>query len=152
MKNKLLIIMSSLVLSGSMLSANSTFEDFQNRFNSFQDNFFKNKIENNINKFNGTIIFEKDGFKIIEIELAGFNKKDILIKLKNKSLIVDAKYNKDNINKDYKNSIYIGSIEGKEIISEYKNGLLTIKIPINKIKEEIEEIIEIIEIIEIKEL
>lgn len=146
MKKNFLILMSSLFLTANMLSANSTLEDFQNRFNSFQDNFFKTKLENKISKFNGTHIYEKEGMKIIEIELAGFEKENILIKLKNKSLIIEAKYNKENINKEYKNTIYIGSIESKEIISEYKNGLLSIKVPIDKIKEEVEEIIEIKEL------
>lgn len=95
----------------------------------------------------GTRIFNSGDFKIIEIDLPGFGKENILSRIENGNIIVFAKYNNKDSNqslsKTYQNSIYIGDVSAIDIISEYKDGVLTFKIPLSKIKSDKSEKIEI---------
>jgi len=87
-------------------------------------------------------IIEKDNVYILSVELPGVSRDDIHVEFENKSLRVKAKKKKthedDNANKisgyrDYteidKMWAVSDSIDVKKISSEYKDGVLTIKLP-----------------------
>lgn len=98
-------------------------------------------------------IYEKDGNYHIEMDIPGFDKKDINIESHNGYLTISA--SKEEEEKDeqktyirrerkygkYERSFYLGDIEVKEIEAEFKDGLLKIVIP--KKVEENKKVIEI---------
>ena len=100
-------------------------------------------------------IYEKDGDYHIEIDIPGFEKKDINLEVKDGYLIISAEKQdkvkdegKDYIRRErkygkYQRSFYIGDVESEKIEAEFKDGLLKILVP--KIEEVIDK-----KVIEIK--
>ncbi|MDD2434753.1 MAG: Hsp20/alpha crystallin family protein [Bacilli bacterium] len=99
-------------------------------------------------------IYEKDGDYKIEMDIPGFDKKDIEIEINNGYLNITAE-KKEETNDEGKNyirrersygkyqrSFYLGDIEVEKIDAEFKDGLLKISIP----KAEEKEIKKLIEI------
>lgn len=90
-------------------------------------------------------IYEKEGDYHIEVDIPGFDKKDISIDCDNGYLTITAEKEMEN-NEDKKNyirrersygkyerSFYIGDVASEEIKAEFKHGMLKIVVP--KVKE-----------------
>ena len=101
-------------------------------------------------------IFEKDGKYNIDLDVPGFDKKDIKIECKDGYLTVTAK-REDTIDKDGKNyirreksygeysrSFYVGDVDTDLINAKFKNGTLLITVPTSE-KQDTKKIIEISE-------
>lgn len=86
-------------------------------------------------------IYEKDGNYNIEVDLPGFDKKDIKIECKNGYLSITAKREKTEENSDkdyikkersygeYTRSFYLGEIDTTAIEAKFNNGTLCITVP-----------------------
>lgn len=98
-------------------------------------------------------IYEKDGNYNIEIDVPGFDKKDINIECKNGYLTVTAKResneesnDKNYIRKErsygeYSRTFYLGDVDADLINAKFNNGILFITVP--KEEKETKKIIEI---------
>lgn len=86
-------------------------------------------------------IYEKGGDFHIEIDIPGFDKKDISIECENGYLTVSA-FKENGIEEDdvkyirrersfgkYERTFYLGDIDSDEIKAEFKNGILKIVVP-----------------------
>lgn len=105
----------------------------------FLDDFFDDlePIKNNMK----CDIYEKDNTYFIEMDIPGFDKKDIDINLDNGYLTVSASHEKDTsdegknyIRKErcsYRNSreFYLGEVDEQNIEAEFNNGILKIMVP-----------------------
>lgn len=92
-------------------------------------------------------IYEKEGIYYVEIDMPGFDKKDINVEIKNDYLTITAEKKeeekdesknyicKERIYGKYERSLYVGEIDADKITAEFKNGILKISVPK---KEEIE--------------
>ena len=89
-----------------------------------------------------TDIQEKDGNYLLEVDLPGYDKKDINVSLENGYLTVSAVQNKNVEEKNDKNyirrervygscsrSFYVGNVEQKDVKAKYENGILNISFP-----------------------
>lgn len=88
-------------------------------------------------------IYEKDGNYHIEMDVPGFDKKDISIEANDGYLTITAEKNSEdeekNENKNYirrervygkvKRSFYLGDLDQDKIDAEFKNGILNIVVP-----------------------
>lgn len=104
----------------------------------YLDDFFDNMEDTNSMKCD---IYEKDGDYHIEMDIPGFEKKDISIECDNGNLTITAeKEEKENdeskryIKRErtygkYQRSFYLGDVEAEKIKAEFKNGMLKIKVP-----------------------
>lgn len=86
-------------------------------------------------------IYEKDGIYHIEMEVPGFDKKDISMEVNDGYLVINA--SKENVvNEEEKNyirrervygkyerSFYLGDLDEERIDAEFNNGVLNITIP-----------------------
>ena len=116
------------------------FDDF------FDDSFFTRK-ERNLMK---TDIRELKDKYIVDVDLPGFNKKDINLSLDNGYLNIKAKAEKNDENKkegkylhqerfygECSRSFYVGEeIEEKDIKAEFKDGILKVELPKKEISKE----------------
>ena len=116
------------------------FDDF------FDDSFFTKK-ERNLMK---TDIREKKDKYIVDIDLPGFDKKNISLSLENGYLNIKAKTEKNKEDKDEEKylhqerfygecsrSFYVGEeIEEKDIKAEFKDGILKVELPKKEISKE----------------
>lgn len=113
----------------------------------FEDPFFEGgkRKTHDIMK---TDIKEKDGNYILEIDVPGYNKEDIQIKLENGYLTVTAKANekideekdgyiyKERYVGECKRSFYAGeNIKEEDIKASFKNGTLTLTFPKEETKQ-----------------
>lgn len=112
----------------------------------FDDSFFTRK-ERNLMK---TDIRELKDKYIVDIDLPGFNKKDIDLSLNNGYLSIKAKTEKNDENKkegkylhqerfygECSRSFYVGDeIEEKDIKAEFKDGILKVELPKKEISKE----------------
>lgn len=92
-------------------------------------------------------IYEKDGDYHIEIDIPGFDKKDIKVECDNGYLTVTAKKDEDAEDKTknyirrersygkYQRSFYIGDMDSNEIRAKFKHGMLKIIVPKVETKE-----------------
>lgn len=92
-------------------------------------------------------IYEKDGDYHIEIDIAGFDKKDIKVECDNGYLTVTAKKDEEAEDKTknyirrersygkYQRSFYIGDMDSNEIRAKFKHGMLKIIVPKVETKE-----------------
>ena len=107
----------------------------------FSDPFFNSKP---VAKTMKTDIREKDDAYLVDIDLPGYDKKDIKIEVENGYLIVTAKKDSSSEEKDEKGnyirrerftgecsrSFYVGEeIEAEDVKASFKNGILTLDIP-----------------------
>ncbi len=112
----------------------------------FDDSFFTRK-EKNLMK---TDIRELKDKYIVDIDLPGFNKKDISLSLDNGYLNIKAKTEKNDEHKDEgkylhkerfygecSRSFYVGEeVEEKNIKAEFKDGILKVELPKKEISKE----------------
>ena len=103
------------------------------------DNFFKPMFYEE--KFNTmkTDIRENDHAYLMDIEIPGFDKKDVKLSLENGYLTVSAEKkecsdNKDNYIRRERNcsvsrSYYVGDVKEEDVKARYENGILYIEIP-----------------------
>ena len=103
------------------------------------DNFLSVPEESNMK----CDIYEKDGVYHIEMDIPGFDKKDISIETKDGYLIVTAEKNDENDEEDkekkyichertygkYQRSFYIGEVDTNRVEAEFNNGMLKITVP-----------------------
>jgi HSP20 family protein len=92
-------------------------------------------------------IYEKDGDYHIEIDIPGFDKKDIKVECDNGYLTVTAKKDEEAEDKTknyirrersygkYQRSFYIGDMDSNEIRAKFKHGMLKIIVPKVETKE-----------------
>ena len=108
------------------------------------DNFLSVPEESNMK----CDIYEKDGVYHIEMDIPGFNKKDIKVECDKGYLTITAqKEEKEEEHKDknyirrerrygtYKREFYLGELDSEKINAEFKDGVLTVTVPK---KEEVE--------------
>lgn len=119
------------------------FDDF------FKDDFMSSRRENGLMKTN---IKEKKNSYVIEMDLPGYKKDNIDLKLENGYLIVSAEISNE-VEDDDSNyihqekfygsssrSFYVGDqITEEDIDAEFKNGVLSVSIPKKEEDEKIEE-------------
>lgn len=86
-------------------------------------------------------IYEQDGVYNIELDVPGFDKKDISIECENEYLTITAKKEKESEAEDknyihreksygsYSRSFYVGNIDSESVNAKFNNGVLTIKFP-----------------------
>lgn len=101
-------------------------------------------------------IYEEDGNYHIEVDIPGFDKKDISVEVKDGYLTISAVKNNEVEDKDskrnyirrervygkYERSFYVGDLDEDKINAEFSNGMLKIVVP-KKEKQENKKIIEI---------
>ena len=108
------------------------------------DNFLSVPEESNMK----CDIYEKDGVYHIEMDIPGFDKKDIKVECDKGYLTITAqKEGKEEEHKDknyirrerrygtYKREFYLGELDSEKINAEFKDGVLTVTVPK---KEEVE--------------
>ena len=119
-------------------------------FNNLFDDMFDDSFFRSYNSYMKTDIKEVDNQYVLDIEMPGFNKKDISVELNdgyltisgNKSTNNDEKDTKRNIIRQerysgsYSRSFYVGdSIKKEDIKANYDNGELKIYLPKTTTKE-----------------
>ena len=119
-------------------------------FNNLFDDMFDDSFFRSYNSYMKTDIKEVDNQYVLDIEMPGFNKKDISVELNdgyltisgNKSTNNDEKDTKGNIIRQerysgsYSRSFYVGdSIKKEDIKANYDNGELKIYLPKTTTKE-----------------
>ena len=119
-------------------------------FNNLFDDMFDDSFFRSYNRYMKTDIKEVDNQYVLDIEMPGFNKKDISVELNdgyltisgNKSTNNDEKDTKGNIIRQerysgsYSRSFYVGdSIKKEDIKANYDNGELKIYLPKTTTKE-----------------
>ena len=119
-------------------------------FNNLFDDMFDDSFFSSYNSYMKTNIKEVDNQYVLDIEMPGFNKKDISVELNdgyltisgNKSTNNDEKDTKGNIIRQerysgsYSRSFYVGdSIKKEDIKANYDNGELKIYLPKTTTKE-----------------
>lgn len=122
----------------------------------YLDDFFEDFVTYKDNSMMKCDIYEKDGNYYIEVDLPGFDKKDIKLECKNGYLSITAKRekteesnSKNYIKKErsygeYTRTFYLGEIDTNSIEAKFNNGTLCITVP----KEEKQDSKTIIEISE----
>lgn len=107
----------------------------------YLDDFFEDFVTHKDSSMMKCDIYEKDGNYNIEVDLPGFDKKDIKIECKNGYLSITAKRekteessNKTYIKKErsygeYTRSFYLGDIDTNLVNAKFNNGTLCITIP-----------------------
>ena len=120
----------------------------------YLDNIFDSLFDAKTNNDMKCDIYELDGIYHIDMDIPGFEKKDINIECKDGYLIISAEKeqetndeNKNYIRRErtygkYERSFYIGEIENDNIKASFTNGILSITVP----KKELVENKKIIEI------
>ena len=110
----------------------------------YLDDVFVDSTRNNNMKCD---IYEKDGDYHIEIDIPGFDKKDIKVECDNGYLTVTAKKDEEVEDKSknyirrersygkYQRSFYIGDMDSNEIRAKFKHGMLKIIVPKVETKE-----------------
>ncbi len=125
-----------------------------NVFNELDKDFFSDSMQVNSCR---TDIRDKGDRYIMESELAGFEKEDISIDIKDSYLVISAerknqpeekndsdKYiRRERSYSSYKRSFDISDVNTEEINAEYKNGILTIELPKKKQEEPVSKRLEI---------
>ena len=106
-------------------------------FDDLLDDFLPSVKENNMK----CDIYEKEGNYYIEMDLPGFNKKDITIDVDNEYLTITAskEEHEDEENKNYirkersysktSRSFYIGGVTEENVKAEFKDGILKVVVP-----------------------
>ncbi len=102
------------------------------------DNFLSVPEESNMK----CDIYEKDGIYHIEMDIPGFNKKDIKVECDKGYLTITAEKQEENEeHKDknyirrerrygsYKREFYLGELDSEKINAEFKDGVLTVTVP-----------------------
>ena len=107
----------------------------------FDDFMFPSLKENNFGKMKCDI-YEKDGIYHLEMDIPGFDKKDVNIEIdENDYLTITAEKSDNSEDKDknyirqersygkYQRSFYLGDIDKEKIDAKFENGILKITMP-----------------------
>lgn len=107
----------------------------------FFDNFLDDFEDNKFKKMMKCDIYEKDGNYCIEMDLPGYDKKDIDINFDNKYLTITASKEEEEKDEEknyirrersygsYKRQFFLGDINEEEIKAEFNNGILKVVVP-----------------------
>ena len=107
----------------------------------YLEDFFDDFVTRSDNSMMKCDIYEKDGNYKIELDVPGFDKKDIKIECKNGYLTITAKRTleedsstKNYIRKErsygeYTRSFYLGDVDTNNIEAKFNNGTLLITVP-----------------------
>ncbi len=89
-----------------------------------------------------TDVREKDGKYLLDVELPGFDKKDVALSLENGYLTVRAEKNETEEQKEHgkfirrerrcgscSRSFYVGDVSEKDVSARFENGMLTVSFP-----------------------
>ena len=107
----------------------------------FLEDFFDDFVTSKDNAIMKCDIYEKDGNYKIELDVPGFDKKDIKIECKKGYLTITAKrtIEEDNSDKnyirkersygEYTRSFYLGDVDTNAIEAKFNNGTLLITVP-----------------------
>ena len=119
-------------------------------FNNLFDDMFDDSFFRSYNSYMKTDIKEVDNQYVLDIEMPGFNKKDISVELNDGYLTISGNKSTNNDEKDtegniirqerysgsYSRSFYVGdSIKKEDIKANYDNGELKIYLPKTTTKE-----------------
>lgn len=123
-----------------------------NLFNELDRNFFNDTMQVNACR---TDIRDAGDKYVMEAELAGFDREDINIDIKDSYLVISAERKKSSDNNDdkyirrersynsYKRSFDVSDVDTDNINAGYKNGILTIDLPKKKHEEPVSRRLEI---------
>ena len=107
----------------------------------YLEDFFDDFVSQRDNSIMKCDIYEKDGNYKIELDVPGFDKKDIKIECKKGYLTITAKreFKEENSDKnyirkersygEYTRSFYLGDIDASKIEAKFNNGTLMISVP-----------------------
>ena len=107
----------------------------------YLEDFFDDFVSQRDNSIMKCDIYEKDGNYKIELDVPGFDKKDIKIECKKGYLTITAKreFKEENSDKnyirkersygEYTRSFYLGDIDASKIEAKFNNGTLHITVP-----------------------
>lgn len=107
----------------------------------YLEDFFDDFVSQRDNSIMKCDIYEKDGNYKIELDVPGFDKKDIKIECKKGYLTITAKreFKEENSDKnyirkersygEYTRSFYLGDIDASKIKAKFSNGTLMISVP-----------------------
>ncbi len=124
---------------------------FDEAFNSFfKPMFYDDKLD-----AMRTDIKETDNGYVMDVEIPGFDKKDVNLSLKDGYLTIAAEKNTTEENKkenyvrrerstSLSRSYYVGDVSKEDVKAKYENGVLTIEIPKEQTKRELTHNIEIL--------
>ena len=114
----------------------------------YLDNFFDDFLDERRSNAMKCDIYEKDNKYHVEMDIPGFDKKDIKVECDKGYLTITAqKEEKEEEHKDknyirrerrygtYKREFYLGELDSEKINAEFKDGVLTVTVPK---KEEVE--------------
>ena len=118
------------------------------RNNDFWDNTFESLFRpfyvDSESSFMKTDIKETDTHYVMDVEMPGFDKKDIALKFESGYVTISAKKEaKDDGERylrreravSYSRSYYMGDVDEKQIKAKYENGILTVSVPKDKPEE-----------------
>ena len=108
------------------------------------ESFFRPFYVDSESSFMKTDIKETDKSYILDVEMPGFDKKDISLKFESGYVTISAK--KENVNEEgryirreraqsFSRSYYMGDVDEKQIKAKYENGVLTVTVPKEKPEE-----------------
>lgn len=107
----------------------------------YLDDFFDDFVSRTDSSIMKCDIYEKDGSYKLEIDVPGFDKKDIKIECKKGYLTVTAKRTLESDNSDknyikkersygeYTRTFYLGDVDTDAIEAKFNNGILLISVP-----------------------
>lgn len=107
---------------------------------SLLDDFFDDWMVEKTNSMKCDI-YEKDGKYFVEMDIPGFDKKDISVDCSDGYLTIEASKENESEDKDknyirkertygsYKRQFYVGNVDTDNINAEFKDGILKIEIP-----------------------
>jgi len=107
----------------------------------YLEDFFDDFVSQRDNSIMKCDIYEKDGNYKIELDVPGFDKKDIKIECKKGYLTITAKreFKEENSDKnyirkersygEYTRSFYLGDVDTSKIEAKFSNGTLMISVP-----------------------
>ena len=105
------------------------------------DDFMDSLMESDNNSSMKCDIYEKDNNYVIEMDLPGFDKKDIKLECNKGNVVITAEKNHEEESKDkkyirrersygkYSRSFYLGDIDQDNINASFSNGTLEVTIP-----------------------
>ena len=105
------------------------------------DSFFRPFYVDSESSFMKTDIKETDTSYVLDVEMPGFDKKDISLKFESGYITISAKKDTEGDNGryirreravSYSRSYYMGDVNEKLIKAKYENGVLTVTIPKEK--------------------
>lgn len=105
------------------------------------DSFFRPFYVDSESSFMKTDIKETDKEYVLDVEMPGFDKKDINLKFESGYITISAKKDQSEENSRYirreravscSRSYYMGDVDEKQIKAKYENGVLSVSVPKDK--------------------